>query len=497
MFEGVMLAIAPACLLATFTGTALGIIFGVLPGLTATMGIALLIPLTAGFDPVIAISAMLGVYVGGVYSGAITAILISTPGTAIAAATLLEGPKLVRNGLAGKALSMTTIASFVGGIFSCIVLILVAPQLAKAALSFGPPEFFALAFFGLSVVAGISSGDLLKGLLATLFGILLATIGQDPVSGTIRSTFGVPDLLGGIAVVPALIGLFAISQAMERFEEHLNNKDQIRIGSISGSFVSIKELKDNIWNFVRSSLLGTVIGIIPGTGSGIAAFVAYNKAKQASKTPEKFGTGHLEGLVSTESANNAVTGGALIPLLTLSIPGDVITAVLFGGLMLQDVVPGPLLFQDEPALTQSIFTSLIMANIFMLILGLFSVRLLAKILKVPNNILMPMVIMFCVAGAYSINNSNFDVVIMGLFGLLGYAMKKTGFPLAPLLLGFILSRIAEMSFRQAMVIADNELSIFFTKPISCALILLALLSIAKNIRQEFKNKKGSEVKSHA
>lgn len=494
MFEGIALALDPVCLLATFLGTALGIIFGVLPGLTATMGIALLIPLTSSFDPVIAISSMLGVYVGGVYSGAITAILISTPGTAVAAATLLEGPKLVEKGLAGKALSMTTVASFVGGIFSCIVLILVAPQLAKAALSFGPAEFFALAFFGLSVVSGISSGDLLKGLVATTLGILLATIGQDPVSGSIRSTFGIPDLLGGIAVVPALIGLFAISQVLERFGEHLRGIKAIQASGVGGSFVTIKDILTNKWNLLRSSFLGTIIGIIPGTGSGIAAFVSYNRAKQASKTPEKFGTGHLEGLVATESANNAVTGGALVPLLTLSIPGDVITAVLFGGLMLQDVVPGPLLFQDEPALTQGIFTSLIIANVFMLAIGLSSVNILAKILKVPNNILMPMVVMFCVAGSYSINNSFFDVSVMGIFGIAGFVMKKTGFPLAPLLLGFILSPIAEMSFRQAMVLADNDLTVFLTRPISGVLIALGILSIAKNIFQEWKeNAKGGAV----
>lgn len=490
MFEGI--AFTPMCMLATFCGTALGIIFGVLPGLTATMGIALLIPLTFNFEPVVAISAMLGVYVGGVYSGAITAILISTPGTAVAAATLLEGPKLTRKGLAGKALSMTTIASFIGGIFSCIVLILIAPQLATAALSFGPPEFFALAFFGLAVVAGISSGSLLKGLLATLLGMFLATIGQDPISGTIRSTFGVLGLLSGIAVVPALIGLFAIPTVLERFEEYLHGKTRVDVSDVSGSFVAFKDVWRNAWNLIRSSFLGTFIGIIPGTGSGIAAFVAYNKAKQASNTPEKFGTGHLEGIAATESANNAVTGGALVPLLTLSIPGDVITAVLFGGLMLQGVVPGPLLFRDNPEMVQGIFTSLILANCFMLILGLSSAKIFAKILKVPNKILMPMVVMFCVGGAFSINNSHFDVVVMGVFGLLGYGMNKAGFPSAPLLLGLIISPIAEMNFRRAMVISDSDLTIFFTQPISLVLILLALLSIAKNIHQELTMRKKQE-----
>jgi putative tricarboxylic transport membrane protein len=432
---------------------------------------------------------MLGVYVGGVYGGSLTSILISTPGTAIAAATLLEGPSLAKKGLTGKALSMTTIASFIGGIFSCIILIVVAPQLAKFALKFGPTQYFALAFFGLSVVAGVSSGSIFKGILAAILGMLLSTIGQDPITGTIRSTFGFYQLLSGISVVPALIGLFALPQAIEQLEDLIKGKIAGYRANASDSFIRWSDVKNNCYNFLRSSVIGTIIGVIPGVGSGIAAFFSYNKCKQASKTPERFGTGHLEGLVSTETANNAVTGGALIPLLTLSIPGDVITAILFGGLMIQGVMPGPLLFQKQPEIINGIFFSLIFANFFMLVLGLSSVKLISKIIEVPSNILMPIVIMFCVVGSYSINNSYFDVIMMTMFGIMGYGMKKTGLPAAPLLLGLLLSPIAETNLRRALTISKMDYSVFFTEPLSCILIVLGILSIAKNIRLEMKLKK--------
>ena len=467
----------------------MGILFGCLPGLTASMGVALLIPLTFALPPLVSISAMLGVYVGGVYGGSLTAILISTPGTAIAAATLLEGPGLAKKGKAGKALSMTTIASTIGGLFSCIVLIVVAPQLAKFALKFGPTQYFALAFLGLSIVAGVSSGSIIKGLLAAVIGMLLSTIGQDPITGTIRSTFGFYQLLGGISVVPALIGLFAIPQALDQLEDIVQGKILNYTANATDSFVSWAEIKNNTYNFIRSSVIGTAIGIIPGVGSGIAAFFSYSKCKQASKTPEKFGSGHLEGLASTETANNAVTGGALVPLLTLSIPGDVITAILFGGLMIQGVMPGPLLFQKQPVIINGIFVSLIYANIFMLILGLSSAKIISKILRIPANILMPVVIMFCVVGSYSINNSFFDVGMMTCFGFLGYGMKKAGLPAAPLLLGLLLSPIAETNLRRALAISKGDFSVFFTDPLSCALIVLGVLSIVKNIHMEMKIKK--------
>ncbi|PIC98602.1 tripartite tricarboxylate transporter permease [Sporosarcina sp. P29] len=484
VLAGLLFALAPVALLANLAGVALGIVFGALPGLTATMGLALLIPLTFGIPPIVAFSALLGVYVGAVYAGSITAILVGTPGTAAAAAALLEGPAMTKNGEAKKALTMTTVASVIGGIFSCVVLILISPQLAKFALTFGPPEYFALALFGLSIVAGVSGKSLLKGVIAGLIGLFIASIGLDPVKGTERFTFGSVDLLNGINVVPALVGLFAISEVLTRVEgkgEQLRSK----IGSTSIG-LKLSDLKRNWFNLLRSSVIGTFIGIIPATGSGVASFVAYNEAKRASKDKTKFGKGNVDGLAATESANSAVTGGALVPLLTLGIPGDVITAVMLGALMIQGLTPGPMLFTTNADVVYGIFMALIVANIFMLVLGLGATKIFPKLLRIPEGILMPVIVVLCVLGSYSIANSMFDVMIMLIFGLLGYVMLKVELPLAPLLLAMILAPIAETNFRRSMLLSQENLSIFFTRPVSAVIIAITVLVFGKIIFNEFK-----------
>ncbi|MBD1221238.1 tripartite tricarboxylate transporter permease [Virgibacillus halodenitrificans] len=490
IIEGLSFALSPLAILANLLGVALGITFGALPGLTATMGLALIVPLTFGIPPVVAFSALLGVYVGAVYAGSITATLIGTPGTAAAAATLLEGPALTAKGESKKALTMTTVSSFIGGIFSCIVLILISPQLAKVALSFGPPEYFALALFGISIVAGVSGDSLLKGVIAGLMGLFIATIGMDPVTGTNRFTFGLPELLNGIDIIPALVGLFAISEVLTRLEK----RGRITSSDIKTSSIGLKlgEVGRNWFNLLRSSAIGTFIGIIPATGSGVAAFVAYNESKRASKEKEKYGKGNIDGLASTESANSAVTGGALVPLLTLGIPGDVITAVLLGALMIQGYTPGPTLFTSNGDIIYGIFAALIIANIFMLVLGLGASRLFPKLLKIPEEILMPIIVVFCVLGAYSISNSPFDVLVMLIFGLLGYTMLKVGLPLAPLLLALILAPIVERNFRRAMIISENAYSIFFTRPISLGILIITFLVFAGIIRNQYKKEKRGE-----
>lgn len=482
MIEGILFALAPMAILANLLGVALGIVFGALPGLTATMGLALIVPLTFGIPPVVAFSALLGVYVGAVYAGSITATLIGTPGTAAAAATLMEGPALAKKGKSKKALTMTTVASAIGGLFSCIVLIFVSPQLAKVALSFGPPEYFALALFGLSIVAGVSGDSLLKGIIAGLMGLFIATIGMDPITGTNRYTFDIPDLLNGVDVVPALVGLFAISEILTRLE----NRNKPITETIKASRVGLKfnELTRNWFNLLRSSSIGTFIGIIPATGSGVAAFVAYNEAKRASKDKEKFGNGNIDGLAATESANSAVTGGALVPLLTLGIPGDVITAVLLGALMIQGYSPGPTLFTDSGSFIYGIFAALIIANIFLLILGLGASSLFPQLLKIPENILMPTIVVLCVLGSYAVSNSPFDVLIMLIFGILGYVMLKVGLPLAPMLLAIILAPIVETNFRRSMIISENDYSIFFTRPITLVVLIITLLVFVGIIRSQ-------------
>lgn len=468
----------------------LGILFGILPGLTATMGVALLIPLTFGMPADIAFSALLGMYLGAIYAGSITAILISTPGTPAAAAALLEGPALTRQGQSGKALSMTTVASFIGGIFSCVVLIIVAPQLASVALSFGPPEYFAIAIFGLGVVATLSSGALVKGLIATSLGVLLATVGMDPVTGAIRATFGFPELLSGISLTSALVGLFAISQVMIKLDKKITGKPASLEAAAKEDFrnrLSLKDIFSNSLNFLRSSAIGTIVGVIPATGSGTASYIAYNEAKRFAKDKERFGTGHLPGLAATESANNAVTGGALVPLLTLGIPGDVVTAVLLGGLLLQGLTPGPLLFTTNPEIINSIYVLLILSNIFMLVLGLLFARVFSKIIKIPEYYLIPLIVVLCFLGAYGVNNSHFDIYIMLFFGFVGYLMEKFSFPLAPLLLGFILSPLIEENFRTSLILSQDSLWIFVERPICLVFIAITAVVMLTVVYKELRS----------
>lgn len=484
IITGILSALSWEAIIANMAGVFLGIIFGVIPGLTAVTGIAILIPLTFGMPVMTGMSALLGVYVGAIYAGSVTAILVNTPGTAAAAATLLEGPALREKGFAGKALTMTTVASFLGGIFSCIALIVISPQLANLAMRFGPPEYFALALFGLSIVAGLSKGALLKGITAALVGLLISTIGTDPVTGTIRFTMGSTHLLNGLSFVPALIGLFAVSQVFIKIKE----KDTLsgENPEVPSDKLTWKEFRANWKNILLSSIVGTFIGIIPATGSGTASYIAYDQVRRFSKKPDQFGKGTLEGIAATETANNAVTGGALIPLLTLGIPGDVVTAVILGGLMIQGLTPGPLLFQDHADTVYGMFTALILANVFMLLFGLLAVGLFVKVLRIPQGVLMPFIIVFCVLGGFAVNNSSFDVWIVLLFGVIGYLMVRFDFPLPPMLLALILAPLLESNFRRAMIMSGQDLSIFITRPICLLFLGITFLVILRSTYEEWK-----------
>lgn len=461
-------------ILFNLAGVVIGIIFGAIPGLTATMGVALFLPFTFGMDPVASFALLLGIYVGGIYGGSITAILIKTPGTPSSAATVLDGYPLAEQGKAMESLSMATIASFIGGILSCVALILLSPQLAKIALSFGPAEYFAVGLFGLSIVAALSSGNLLKGLLSALFGLLIATVGMDPVTGAMRFTFGNINLTGGIDFVSALIGMFAVSEVFSKLETINADTGMSGLKGVKGKIVGAKILASNTVNFLRSSIIGTIIGIIPATGSGVASWLAYNEAKRASKHPELFGKGAYEGVAASEAANNAVTGGALVPLLTLGIPGDVVTAVMLGALMIQGLTPGPLLFTENRGVVTGIYVMLILANIFMLLVGLLGINAFVKILKVPTNILMPIVLMLCFVGAYAINNRISDIGLALLMGIVGYLFNKVDIPVPPMLLGIILQPIIEANFRRAMTISHGDISTFVTRPISLVFILISV-----------------------
>ena len=428
ILEGLTNALSLGSIIANLMGVALGIIFGALPGLTAAMGVALLIPLTFGMPAIEAFSALLGMYCGAIYGGCITAILVGTPGTVSAAATMLEGPSLTARGESRRALQMATWASFIGGMFSALVLVTVAPLLAKAAMSFGAPEYFAVAVFGLTVVSSLSTGNMLKGMISAFIGLFLATIGLDPITGDLRNTFDNPNLFSGLSLVPVLVGLFAMSQVIVTVEDVFRGVT-LKGGNLSSKGLSLRDMKDNVVNFLRSSVIGTLIGIVPATGVSAATFMAYGEAKRFSKHPEMFGKGAIDGIAATESSNNAVCGGALIPLLTLGVPGDIVTAIILGALMIQGLTPGPLLFVEHPVTVYGIFAAFIIANVLMLILGLIAIRGSNKIIAIPSGVLMPIVVTLCAVGGYAVNNNMFDLLIVAIFGFKHGCLHKSVFQL--------------------------------------------------------------------
>lgn len=473
-------------ILMIFFGTFMGIIIGALPGLTATMGVAIFLPLTFFMAPVSGISFLLGIYCGGIYGGSITAILLKTPGTPASAATLFDGHPLAKQGQALKALQMALYASTVSGLISAAVLILVSPPLASLALKFGPPEYFALAFFGLTVVATVSGGSLMKGLIAASLGILISFVGLDPVTGSPRLTFGTVTLQSGFSLIPALIGLFAMSEVMVQAEEALKGKLHDAF-PFAGDVVTWEEFKECLVTIIRGSLIGTFIGAVPATGAAVAAFTSYNEAVRTSKKRHLFGRGSLEGVAAAESGNNGVTGATLIPLITLGIPGDTVTAVLLGALMVQGLTPGPLLFQENSAVIYGIFAGLIVANIAMFILGAIGVRFFYKVSKVPGIYLYPTIFALCCMGAFAENTQTFDVYSMLAFGFLGYLMTKLKFPTAPVLLALILAPMAEANLRRGLAATSGDLGLFFMRPITLFVLGISLASIIFFVYREFKD----------
>jgi len=400
-----------------FLGVAGGIIVGALPGLTASVGIILLLPFIYHLDASTAMVMLCGMFCGAIYGGSISAILISTPGTPSAAATVLDGYPLAQKGEAGKAIGVATIASATGGIISTFCLMFIAPQLARFAIKFGPEEYFALMIFGLTIIASVSGKSLIKGLISGFFGLLIATVGLDPVTGYARFSFNIPNLMTGFTLLPVLIGLFAISQIFVQLET-VGIKIRHYKQEIKNVLPSFKELKKLFVVIIPCSFLGTFIGVIPGTGGAIASFLAYSEAKRWSKNPESFGKGNIIGVAAPEAANNGTTGGAMVPLLSLGIPGDVVTAVMLGALLLIGIRPGPLLFTEHPEIVNPIFAGMLLANVLILLLGILSVRLFPQVLKTPNSILFPVIFTLCFLGAFSLNNSVYDMFIALVFGIL-------------------------------------------------------------------------------
>ncbi|MCR5370652.1 MAG: tripartite tricarboxylate transporter permease [Clostridium sp.] len=488
--EYIITILTPYNLFMSLLGTIVGIIFGALPGLTATMGVAVFLPFTFGMTPVTAFAFLLGIYCGGVFGGSITAILIKTPGTAASAATVLDGYPMAQSGHAYRALAWAALASFCGGIFSCVCLILFAPLLAKVALKFGAPEYFAVGLFGLSIVSCISGQHLMKGLFSTCVGLMIAMIGMDPIVGTSRFTFGNVNMMSGVSMIAALVGLFGLGEVFNKLEAGGGDGIAQRI-HVKKEKIEFRELVKHGVTILRSAVIGTVVGVIPATGPGIASWLSYNEARRASKHPELLGTGTVEGLAASEAANNAVTGGALIPLLTLGIPGDPVTAVLMGALIMQGLPTGAKLFTEKGEVVTGIYVMLMIANIFMVLCGLLLINVFMRVLLVPTKVLMPCVMTLTFLGAYCIRSNVFDVRVALILGIIAFLFQKTDYPLPPMLLGIVLCSMIETNYRRSLLISKGNPAIFLQRPICLIFLLISAATFIMTVIRQRKSRKAA------
>ena len=470
-----------------FFGTVVGIIFGAVPGLTSTMAVALFLPVTYSLGAGAGISLLVALFVGGTSGALISAILLKIPGTPSSVATTFDGGPLMEKGEGAKALGVGIVFSFLGTVVSIIALIFIAPTLAKIALRFGPHEYFAIAIFSLTLIITLASGSMVKGLLSGVIGFAFSTVGIAPVDAITRFTFGQTQLNSGFEILTVLIGLFAISEVIKVAENVKHEKaatiGKVSMKSIKGFGFSMQEFVGQLWNGFRSALIGIGIGILPGIGAGTSNIVSYIVAKNRSKYPEKFGTGVIDGVVASETANNACIGGALIPLLTLGIPGDAVTAVMLGGFMIHGIQPGPLLFTTQGALVYTIFAALILSTIMMLLCEFYGLRIFVKLLAVPKHILLPIILVLCVVGAFGLGNRIFDIWTILLFGLIGYGFVKGGIPQPPFIIGFILGPMAETNLRRGLQLSDGDFMGFLTEPISGAFLMLSASSVFWHIFQ--------------
>lgn len=484
VLQAIITVLQPLNFLLVALGVLIGIIFGAVPGLTATLAIALLSPLTFNMDPIPAMVLLLGIFAGGMYGGSITAITIRAPGAPANAATMEDGYALTQKGLGGKAIGISCVAGAVGGTISCIIMIFFSPILAKFALMFTPVEYFSVAIFGLTAVFAVSGKSLTKGAFAAVLGLLFATVGYDPILPFPRFYFGFLQLTRGLPFLPAVIGLFAFAEV---FRLIISKDDEEKKANTVGKVLpSFKEIKDTFRFMVRGGLLGSLIGILPGAGGTIAAYVAYGDAKRSSKHPELLGKGSLEGIAAPEAGNNAVTGGAMIPMLTLGIPGDSVTAVLLGALVIQGIQPGPMLFKNNLDIVYPIFASMILSNICLIIIGLLVVKPISFIATVKKPLLASFLLVFGVVGTYAASGSMFDVGVALAFGILGFFMERYGFPVAPTVLAMILGPLVENSLRQALIISQNSYAIFFTRPISAVFLLIAIGTVVIMVTRNLK-----------
>lgn len=467
-------------------GVIWGILFGCIPGLTGIVGVALLIPFTFTLGPIEGLLMLGAVYCGSTFGGSISAILFNTPGAPEAACTTLDGYPMAKQGFAGKAIGYALSASAIGGLFGTVVLILMAPPLAELALEFGPPEYFALAVLGITAIASIGTKSVFKSLLSGMIGLGLATVGMDPLTSAARFNFGSNMLLTGISFIPAIIGLFALAEVMKRSGEMRKGQILDTGGKVRTELPTLKE----IWNLkgalLRSSIIGTLIGVLPGVGATTAAFIGYSEAVRWSKHPERFGTGIPEGIVSPESANNGAVGGSMVPLLSLGIPGSATTAVMIGGLTIHGIIPGPMLMVQNQDLVYSIFIGMLVANVLMIFFGIKIASHFAKVLKIPYVLVGPCIIVLCMTGVFALRNNLMDLVVMLVLGGFGYLLQELDYPVAPLIIGLVLGPIAEVSLRRAMILTNFDIIAVITQPIAGVMLLISALSLCYGLYGQYK-----------
>ena len=471
-------------ILAMLGGMAAGVVVGAIPGMTGTMAVALALPFTFYMEPITGILLLVGIYKGAIYGGSISAILIKTPGTPAAACTVLDGYPLAQKGQANKALQIALYASCVADFISNISLIFFAGVIASFALRFGPPEFFTLICFSLTIVAGVSGDSIQKGIIAACIGLLLATVGLDLVYGSNRFNFGNADLMGGLNFIPVLIGLFALPEIIKASAKSSGQHEEV--SSLGRDNLSFNEFKQCFKTIIRGSLIGVVLGAIPGIGGAPAAFLSYSEAKRTSKNGDNFGKGEIEGVAASESGNNGCCGATMIPLLALGVPGDVITAVILGAFMIHGLTPGPLLFQDHISIVYAIFMGTMLSSLGMFIMGKISIRAFSRIAEIPKRVLFPIVLVLCFYGCYAINSNMFDVLLMILMGFLGFFMLQVKLPVAPFLIAFILGPMFEDNMRRSLLLSKGTLAIFLRSPICWFFIILTLLSLFVVIRRNLK-----------
>lgn len=466
-------------------GTIVGLVFGAIPGLTFSMALALMLPVTFAMNASAGMAVLIGTYMGGMTGGSVSAILLGIPGTPSAAATVLDGHPMAKQGRASVALGTAVIVSAFGGLFSLFVMIGVAEPIARLAIAFGPAEIFALVLFGLATICGLAEKSMIKGMVAGIIGLMLVVVGMDPIMGSQRLTFGITDLLQGVNLVVAMIGLFAVPQVLSTFIDYRRNGPSTSTAlanRVRPELPSWRELAGNLWLMVRCAVIGTGIGAIPGTGGPIAAFLAYDHARRFSRRREAFGTGILEGVVAPETANNAVTGGALIPLFTLGIPGDPATAVMLGGLMIHGLTPGPMLFQNNLPEVYAVYISVILSYLLILLVQLVGIRFFVKVLQIPHHYMAVVIMVMCVIGSFAIRNSIFDVYTMGVLGGIGYVLLRVGIPIPPIVLGLVLGGLVESQYRSALTLSDGSFDIFYTSPIADLFFGATVLMIALQVR---------------